>query len=166
MRICILALLLLAACPHGKNEPGKLGESCAAGCADGLVCRDAKCSAPLRHYSFRAIAGVSMGAAGSSRLVAAHPEKFDAAGFLGGPLDAPLLMRTIERSFMGGFCPADKLEAAAALDAKDGHNRLDRPDGVPGCTQQNPPPLTHYSRSQRFNHWAFTTNGGTLDRGM
>src|SRR5438132_13740671 len=106
MRIGMLRVLLLAACTHGKGGPGKVGESCAAGCADGLVCRDAKCSAPLRHYTFRAIAGVSMGAAGSSRLVAAHPEKFDAAGFLGGPLDAPLLMRTIENDLLGGFCPA------------------------------------------------------------
>ncbi|HUJ28376.1 MAG TPA: hypothetical protein VLW85_20280 [Myxococcales bacterium] len=121
---------------------------------------------PTRHYMFRAIAGVSMGAAGASRLVVQHPEKFDAAGFLGGPLDAPLLARNLEAVFLGGFCPADKLEAAAAADRSDGGNRLDRPDGVDGCTQQGPAPLTHYSRSQRFNHWAFTVNGGTFDRGM
>jgi len=180
MRLRFAALLVVTACSHGKApDPGKLGDSCSASapCATGFVCTDAPvgrpatpghpaCAAPGRHYTFRAIAGVSMGASGSSRLVAAHPEKFDAAGFLGGPLDATLLMRTLETSFLGGFCPADKLEAAAALDRADGDNRLDRPDGVPGCTQQNPPPLTHYSRSQRFNHWAFTTNGGTFDRGM
>src|SRR5205814_1383396 len=172
------ASLVLAACCWAKQPvPGKLGEACsdAAVCTTGLVCTDAPvgrpptlghpaCAAPGRHYTFKAIAGVSMGASGSSRLVAAHPEKFDAAGFLGGPLDAALLLKTIETAFMGGFCPADKLEAAAALDAADGKNRLDRPDGIPGCTQQTPAPLTHYSRSQRFNHWAFTTNGGTFDR--
>ena len=168
MRFSLIAFLALAACTRNKVDPGQLGDACSASapCSSELVCRQARCAAPTRHYTFRAIAGVSMGASGSSRLVAAHPEKFDAAGFLGGPLDAVLLMRTIERSFMGGFCPADKLEAAAALDGKDGDDRLDRPDGVPGCVQQNPPPLTHYSRSQRFNHWAFTTNGGTFDRGM
>ncbi|MCA1829615.1 MAG: hypothetical protein LC689_22040, partial [Myxococcales bacterium] len=155
-----------------------MGEACSAAspCATGLVCTDAPvgrpatpghpaCAAPGRRYTFRAIAGVSMGAAGSSRLVAEHPERFDAAGFLGGPLDAALLMRTLEHTLLGGFCAADKLEAALALDKADGDDRLDRPDGVPGCAQQNPPPLTRYSRSQRFNHWAFTTNGGTFDRG-
>jgi hypothetical protein len=179
LRACIFGFVVLAACSHGKTaDPGKLGDACSASapCATGLVCTDAPvgrpatpghtaCAAPGRHYTFRAIAGVSMGAAGSSRLVAEHPEKFDAAGFMGGPLDAALLLRTIEQTFLGGFCPPDKLLAAAALDAADGDNRLDRPDGVPGCTPQTPAPLTHYSRSQRFNHWAFTTNGGTFDRG-
>ena len=56
-------------------------------------------------------------------------------------------MRTIENDLLGGFCTAEKLEAAAALDAQDGDNRRDRPDGVPDCTQQNPAPPTHYSRS-------------------
>ena len=106
-----------------------------------------------------------MGAVGSSRLVAAHPERFDAAAFLGGPLDATLLLETMERSLLGGFCPAARLEAALLLDQGDGGNRLDRPDGVAGCTPANVSPLGHYGRAQRFNHWAFTTNGGTFDRG-
>ncbi|MGZ6143976.1 MAG: hypothetical protein ACXWLM_11600, partial [Myxococcales bacterium] len=179
MRAFVAAALVAVACSHGKApDPGKLGDACSASapCGGSLVCTDAPvgrpatpghpaCAAPGRHYTFRAIAGVSMGASGSSRLVAAHPERFDAAGFLGGPLDATLLMHSLEHSLMAGFCPAAQLEAAAALDAADGGNRLDRPDGVPGCTPQNPAPLTHYSRSQRFNHWAFTTNGGTFDRG-
>jgi len=168
MRTRALALLLAVACSHGK-APGsaKLGDPCAAtaDCNSELVCTAAKCAAPIRHYTFRAISGVSMGAAGASRLLVQHPERFDAAGFLGGPLDAPLLARTIETAFLGGFCPAAALEAAAALDAQDGGNRLDRPDGIAGCTQANPPPITHYSRSQRFDHWAFTINGGTFDRG-
>ena len=179
MRALIAALLALAvACSRGKPDPGKLGDACSASapCGATLVCTETPvgrpatpghpaCAAPGRHYTFRSIAGISMGAVGSSRLVATHPDRFDAAALLGGPLDATLLMHTLEKSLMGGFCPAGALEAAAALDAADGGNRLDRPDGVPGCTPQNPPPPTHYSRSQRFNHWAFTTNGGTFDRG-
>ena len=180
LRACTVALALFACSGSKKTavEPVQMGGSCSATalCAAPLVCTDAPvgkpatpghpaCAAPGRRYTFRAIAGVSMGAAGSSRLVAAHPETFDAAGFLGGPLDAALLIRTIEKSFLAGFCPADKLAAAAALDLADGGNRLDRPDGVAGCTQTNPPPLTAYSRSQRFNHWWFSTNGGTFDRG-
>lgn len=146
MRTVPAALLLAFACAKSAPAP--------------------KPAPPTRHYTFRAIAGVSMGAAGASRLAAQHPEKFDAAGFLGGPLDAPLLARNLEQVFLAGFCPPDKLAAAAAADAIDGGNRLDRPDGVDGCTQQNPAPLSRYGRSQRFNHWAFTVNGGTFDRGM
>ena len=172
----LAALALLAACAK-SHAPAALGEPCttAASCAQGLVCTDAPagrpatpghpaCAAPSRHYTFRSIAGVSMGAVGSSRLVAAHPERFDAAGLLGGPLDATLLLHTMETAHLGGFCPPERLEAALALDRKDGGNRLDRPDGIAGCTQENPKPATHYSRSQRFNHWAYTVNGGHFDR--
>src|SRR5512142_1625161 len=92
-----LAAALLLGCSHSTAAPGKLGEGCSASapCSAGLVCTDAPvgrpatpghpaCVAPGRHYTFRAIAGVSMGAVGGSRLVAAHPEKFDAGAFLGG----------------------------------------------------------------------------------
>lgn len=174
-----LLLALVAACSKAEPvpAPGLRGEGCspAAACAAPLVCTDAPagqaatpgkftCAAPARHYTFRAIAGVSMGAAGSSRLAAEHPGAFDAVGLLGGPLDAALLLRTITETHLAGFCPPDKLEAALALDLADGGNRLDRPDGVPGCTQVNTPQATRFSRSQRFNHWAFTANGGHFDR--
>ena len=177
-RLLLCALLAAACSKSAAPAPGKLGDACSSStaCEATLVCTDAPvgkpatpghsaCAAPGRHYTFRAIAGVSMGASGGSRFTAQHSDLFDSAGFLGGPLDAALLVHTLQASFLGGFCPPDKLEAAAALDALDGGNRLDRPDGIPGCTQENPPPVTHYSRSQRFNHWAFTTNGGHFDRG-
>ncbi|MBS2024688.1 MAG: hypothetical protein JST92_19980, partial [Deltaproteobacteria bacterium] len=178
-----LALALLACAPLAckkstESTPlGAKGDLCSATapCGGKLVCTDSPvggtstpgvthCAAPGRHYTFRAIAGVSMGAAGSSRLAAAHPEAFDAVGMLGGPLDAALLLRTIEHEHFGGFCPADKLEAAVTADKGDGGNRLDRPDGIDGCTEANPTPSTQFSRSQRFNHWAYTVNGGHFDR--
>ena len=176
----LLAAALSAAC---SNSPavarlGARGDACGSGvtCAPGLSCTDAPpglaatpgqpvCAAPVRHWTFRAIAGVSMGAAGSSRLAASHAGRFDAVGMMGGPLDAGLLLHTIASSHMGGFCPADQLEAALALDKLDGGNRLDREDGIAGCAPADVPPASHYSHAQRFNHWQFTTNGGHFDRG-
>ena len=182
-RRILLALLvsaLGAACSKSAAvaKLGAKGDACGTGvtCAVGLTCTDAPaglpatpgkpiCAAPSRRYTFRAIAGISMGAAGSSRLAAAHPDRFDAVGMMGGPLDAGLMLHTITASHMGGFCPADKLEAALALDKLDGGNRLDREDGIAGCPPADVAPASRYSRAQRFNHWAFTTNGGHFDRG-
>ena len=107
-----------------------------------------------------------MGAIGTSRLSSYNPDSFDSLGTLGGPLDAALLLHNIEYEQMGGgFCTSAQLEAAAALDAADHGNRLDRPDGIAGCnTQADAAPVTNYGRLQRFNHWAFTVNGGHFDR--
>lgn len=175
--LCALALGAAACSKTTTAAVGQKGDACGPGvtCATGLGCTETPpgapatpghpvCAAPSRRYTFRAIAGVSMGAAGSSRLAAAHPERFDAVGLLGGPLDAGLLLHTIATSHMGGFCPAAALEAALALDKLDGGNRLDREDGVAGCTPADVPPATRYSHAQRFNHWYFTTNGGSFDR--
>lgn len=107
-----------------------------------------------------------MGAIGSSRIVASRPDLFDAIGALGGPLDAALILHNIEYEHLGGFCSPAQLEAAAAADKLDNGNRMDRLDRIAGCAQTNPTPLTKYSRSQRFNHWAFTLNGGHFDRGF
>src|SRR6185437_14158814 len=98
MRKSLLAMVLCAACSKAAAPgPGKLGDACSATapCGTTMVCTDAPigkpatpghptCAAPSRHYTFRAIAGISMGASGASRLVAAHPERFDAAALLGG----------------------------------------------------------------------------------
>jgi hypothetical protein len=154
MRSCLLLVIYCLACAKSSSPPACVAPST-------LVA--GKCTAPTRHYTFKAIAGVSMGAVGSSRLVAAHPERFDAAGFLGGPLDATLLLHTMEVAHLGGFCTPLQLEQALALDLADGGNRLDRPDGIPGCTPANVA-VTHDSRPRRFNHFAFTTNGGHFDR--
>ena len=180
LALSILAALSAVACKKSTStapQAAQRGQPCSASiaCSSGLVCTDTPaglpptpgkptCNAPARHYTFRGIAGVSMGAIGSSRLTAQRPDLFDAVGALGGPLDAALILRNIEIEHMGGFCTSAQLEAAAALDAMDNGNRMDRPDGIAGCTQMNPPVATNYSRSQRFNHWAYTTNGGHFDR--
>jgi len=57
-----------------------------------------------RHYVFRAITGVSMGAGFASLIGFHHPELFDAIGALGGPSDWTYLLHYLRGGGMGGFC--------------------------------------------------------------
>ncbi len=125
MRSCLLLWCCLACVKSAAPVASPAPSAVVAG----------KCTPPLRHYPFKAIAGVSMGAVGPSRLVAAHPERFDAAGFLGGPLDATLLLHTMETAHLGGSCSPDQLEKALALDLADGGNRLDRQGYLRECAR-------------------------------
>ena len=62
----------------------------------------------LRHYTFRAVAGVSMGGLGSSVNFWRHPERYDAIGVMGadpGP-DLTYSLGMIHDYFMAGFCSA------------------------------------------------------------
>ncbi|MBI3184771.1 MAG: hypothetical protein HYZ28_21755 [Myxococcales bacterium] len=108
--------------------------------------------------TYRAITGVSMGAAGTAALGFLRPERFDVIASQGGPLDAALLLRTIDHFHLGGFCPLADLEAIAKQDPA----RLNDPDAVRPCMRR--PASIQWERSQDYNHWAFTTNGGTFDR--
>lgn len=108
--------------------------------------------------TYRVISGVSMGAIGTAALGMQHPERFDALGILGGPLDAPLLLRTIDRFHLGGFCSRAELEALMAQDP----SKLNDPAAIEAC-RQKPVRLT-WEHEQNFNDWVFTTNGGTFDR--
>ena len=134
-----------------------------------LACKNAADRAPPaapRHYTYRAIAGISMGGVGSSLIAARHPEKFDAVGLVGGPLDVRYLYGAIERSLAGGFCPLAKLEAAAAADQtrpEGTRASLDTP-GALDCGNDPIAPVQQYEHAQFFNHWAFTKSGGTFDR--
>ncbi len=62
----------------------------------------------LRHYTFRALAGVSMGGFGSSVNFWMHPERYDAIGVMGadpGP-DMTYSLGMIHDYFVAGFCSA------------------------------------------------------------
>jgi hypothetical protein len=62
-----------------------------------------------RHYTFRALAGVSMGGMGSSHNFWRHPDRYDAIGVMGadpGP-DLTYTAAAIRDFFLGGFCQAD-----------------------------------------------------------
>ena len=61
-----------------------------------------------RHYTYRAVAGVSMGGFGSSVNFWAHPERYDAIGVMGadpGP-DMTYTLGMIHDFFFSGFCTA------------------------------------------------------------
>jgi hypothetical protein len=65
--------------------------------------------AKTRHYTYRALAGVSMGGLGSSMNFWLHPEKYDAIGVMGsdpGP-DLTYTLGMIHDFFLSGFCAAD-----------------------------------------------------------
>jgi hypothetical protein len=102
---------------------------------------------PTVHTTYRALAGMSMGAIGTGALGFRHPELFDAYGALGGPLDAALLLRTIDQFHLGGFCSRAQIEANLAT--------LNDPRAA-GC--DNHPPPIKYEHVQTFNHWVYTTN--------
>jgi S-formylglutathione hydrolase FrmB len=62
-----------------------------------------------RHFTYRAIGGVSMGGIGSSMNFWLHPDKYDAIGVMGadpGP-DLTYSLGMIHDFFLGGFCAAD-----------------------------------------------------------
>ncbi|MBK7865447.1 MAG: hypothetical protein IPJ65_43985 [Archangiaceae bacterium] len=99
------------------------------------------------HTTYRVLGGLSMGAIGTAALGFRHPEAFDALGALGGPLDAALLLRTVDHFHTGGFCPRATLEANLAT--------LNDPRTA-GCVTH--PPTIKYEHPQDFNHWVYTTN--------
>src|SRR5581483_9950662 len=63
------------------------------------------------HTTYRAIGGLSMGSVGAAGFGLLHPDRFDAYVVQGGPLDAPLFLRTIDKFFLGGFCSRADIEA-------------------------------------------------------
>lgn len=102
--------------------------------------------------TFRALGGLSMGAIGTGAIGFRHPERFDALAALGGPLDAALLLRTIDRFHLGGFCTREELEAVRAADP----GRLNDPAALGGCVR--PPPRLELEHAQDFNHLTYTVN--------
>ncbi|MBL8956733.1 MAG: hypothetical protein JNK82_38525, partial [Myxococcaceae bacterium] len=102
---------------------------------------------PKVRTTWRAIGGLSMGAIGAAAIGLQHPEKFDALAALGSPLDAALLLRTIDRFHTGGFCTRAELMTKLAT--------LNDP-ATAGCVTH--PPTIRYEHAQDFNHWVYTVN--------
>ncbi len=130
----------------------------------GLACQDGSPAddraAVEAAPTYRAIAGVSMGAMGAAFLGARHPERFDAIGALGGPLDAAFFLRKLDRVYLGGFCSLEELEAIVAAGGS-----LDDPAALP-CMGEVPPETgtSIPAHAGSFIAWPFTDNGGTFDR--
>ncbi len=139
---------------------------CVPLCVAVSACGGSKTSTPtppaplLRHYTFRAIGGVSEGGIGSSALGSSHPELFDAIGTLGGPFDVDYMLHFVQNA-VSGFCTLPQLQALLAQDPTGAI--LNNPAALT-CMQQNPPTILPYEHSADYNHWPYTDNGGNFDR--
>jgi hypothetical protein len=99
--------------------------------------------ARTRHYTFRALAGVSMGGLGSSMNFWRHPDQWDALGVMGadpGP-DLTYTAVMIRDFFLGGFCDSSK----------------------PGqlCAPTRRPLDDQLERGSTFEHFLFEAGDGT-----
>jgi len=82
-----------------------------------LACDDATIAAhpDSRCFTWRAVAGVSMGGGTSGRIGFRHPELWDVVGVMGSPFaDTEFLFRMLRENHMAGFCSLEQLEAAMA----------------------------------------------------
>lgn len=103
--------------------------------------------------TYRVLSGISMGAVGAATLGLATPDRFDGVAAEGGPLDAALLWRMIDRYYLSGFCSLADLESIAKVDP----NRLNDPSVIDPCIRK--PPRIEFEQTPDFNHFAYTTNG-------
>ncbi|HWV38609.1 MAG TPA: hypothetical protein VN033_09035 [Vulgatibacter sp.] len=101
---------------------------------------------------------------GATFLGAERPERFDAIGALGGPLDAGWFLSYMERQHLGGFCSLAELEAILAANPTR-PEVLDDPAALP-CMEFGPSRLevSTPERRQGFDRWVYTSNGGSFDR--
>ncbi len=117
---------------------------------------DAGTAPAPRTWVFRAIGGVSMGAA-SVNLALQHPDYFDAAGGLGGYIDVRYMVAAGLRLQLAGFCSLKSLQQAMT----DGID-LNDATKAPLCGPATP--LYELEFAQDFNHLHFDDNGATFDR--
>lgn len=137
-----------------------------------------------RHYVYRAIGGISMGAGGGLMPALQRPEEFDILAPLGGIMDMTYLVGLMHDFHLGGFCTYEQIKAQPDLDAF--LNDLNGKCGYEG-EQHNPlawsqpfhktymtEPRAIYSyynpkkvsdeHAQGYNHWYFDNSGGAFDR--
>jgi hypothetical protein len=111
----IAAGIFVVSCtPAEKEKTADFGESLGlAACSTESVEKEAD----SRCFTFRSVAGVSMGGGTAARLAFTYPELFDVAGIMGTPFaDNYFLWAMIERNQLAGFCPLEELEALVAED--------------------------------------------------
>lgn len=130
------------------------GTSDADGGVDADAGADVEEPGPPRLWRYRAIGGVSMGAAAA--LVALdHPDAYDIVGALGGYINYTYFVPAGQRLHLGGFCPLEQL--AAAPDLND-------PAAVPPVTCGPVEPLYQWEFPQDWNHLHYDDDGKTFDR--
>jgi len=102
-----------------------------------------------RHFTYRAIGGVSMGGIGSSINFWKHPELYDAVAVMGadpGP-DLTYILGVTHDWFFGGFCTAD--------DAKAGNGKIGQL-----CKSKRLPMADQMEESFDFEHFNYQAGSG------
>jgi hypothetical protein len=111
-----------------------------------------------KEFSFRAICGVSMGAA--AMTVAGHAFEqgkagFDTVGALGGYIDYRYMGHVVRDKFMGGFCPMDQILANV--------DKVNDPTAA-GIDCGPVPADQKYEWDWGFNHLHYNDSGGNWKR--
>ena len=160
-RWCLWVLFFsVAACADTDDEVAVPNDTATAETTDMVHAEpdgDISPSPNERQWAYRAIGGISMGAA-SVNIALASDVHFDLAAGLGGYMDLPYMMTTAHRLQLAGFCPLEQLEAHLA--------DLDDPDapGLQGCGPVQG--LEELEFAQDYNHLKYDENGASFDRGF
>ncbi len=110
-----------------------------------------------RHWTYRMIAGVSMGSGMAAMLGMRHPEKFDVIGAMGGLADLRYMKHfIINMTISSGFCDLKKIEAAAKA------GTLNTPAAY--CVPPEPKPLFEFEFTAHYNNWHYDDAGGNWNR--
>ena len=137
------------------GQDGITGGDAASDAADADATEDVgEPPGPPRTWQYRAIGGVSMGAAAA--LVALdHPEAYDIVGALGGYINYSYFVPAGKRLHLGGFCPLADLQAASDLND---------PAAAPPVTCGPVTPMYEWEFPQDWNHLHYDDDGKTFDR--
>lgn len=175
---CALAGAIACRNETSPSRGATFGESQGlAACDEATVAEnpDARC------FTFRAVAGVSMGGGTAARIGFSRPELFDVVADMGGPVtDVEFFTGMLETNHLSGFCPKEKLERllAEGVDLDDPTNPdiwcgtwdsyplRDGQQVSPGYLVNVPGSQCAMFRSD-FNHWyrgPDAGRGGTFSR--
>jgi hypothetical protein len=100
------------------------------------------CSEParppaVRHYTFRAIGGFSMGSATAALLGLKHRQLWDIIAPMGGPINMAYYMRVLKEEVFAGFCePPEVGRMCPAPDALQHYEHLDCGGPASGLTRR------------------------------
>lgn len=137
-------------------------------------------SPKTRHFTYRALTGISMGSFPSSIAGVRFSDYFDIIGPLGGFTDMTYLLNAVEHTYLGGFCSYEEITTHEGYDDIDAFvTDTEAPCGW--CGPQKVPehwsepvekcymvePREVYARdeqAQGYNHWYYDNNGGGFDR--
>jgi hypothetical protein len=132
-----------------------------------------------RRFTYRGIAGISMGAGGAATIGFKHPELFDLVGPMGGVMDMGYLIANMYGYYLGGFCAREEILAdttPSAVDAfvtdTEAHcgwygpqtDPLNWSTPVYKWYMVEPREMYVDEHAQGYNHWYFDDSGGAFDR--